>query len=274
MGGGRMPGNVRVVFGGPGGGGGGGMDDARAAAMFQQFFGNGDPFGGGSDGSDDDDFLSQVLGRGRRGGMRGLGGLGGLGGGPGGMGGLGGMGGMGGMGGGMPGRRAQGGASRPDVLERGTPVKLIDLSSAAAYNGASGTISEWDESRQRYVVALGEGGTLSVKPANVRQVVSEARVVGTSQPQLNGKVAAAATYDTQSKRYRVEGLAGNGGVVALKPENVVLPHKTRVTIDGVVSRPTLNGRSGRIIDVTNDRYVVEVPGEDPLKLRFGAVAAC
>ena len=60
----------------------------------------------------------------------------------------------------------------------------------------------------------GAGGTLAAKPANVRQVVAEARVVGTSQPQLNGKVAATATYDRASKRYRMEGLAGNGGVVA------------------------------------------------------------
>ena len=144
----------------------------------------------------------------------------------------------------------------------------------ASYNGAAGTVQAWDEARGRYVVALADGGSLSVKPQNARQVVTEARVVGTSQHQLNGKVAAAATFDRQSKRYRCEGLASDGGTVALKPENVVLPHKTRVTIQDVVSRPQLNGRAGRIIDVEADRYVVELPGQDPLKLRFHAVAAC
>ena len=99
--------------------------------------------------------------------------------------------------------------------------------------------------------------------------------MGTSQPQLNGRVAPAATYDKGSKRYRVEGLSENGSTLALKPENVQLPHKTRVTIDGVVSRKELNGRAGRIVDVENDRYVVELPEtNEMMRLRFGAVAAC
>jgi len=177
--------------------------------------------------------------------------------------------GMGGMGG-MLGQRA---ADRPDRLPRSTPVRLVELSDAT-YNGAAGTIEAWDEARGRYVVALAAGGSLSVKPQNARQVVADARVWGTSQPQLNGKVAAAATFDRQSKRYRMEGLASDGSTVAIKPENVVLPHKTRITIQDVVSRPQLNGCTGRIIDVEGDRYVVELPGQDPLKLKFHAVAAC
>merc|ERR1712070_330406 len=111
------------------------------------------------------------------------------------------------------------------------------------------------------------------RPENARQVVAEARVVGTSQSHLNGKLASAATYDRSSKRYRVEGLASDGGMVAIKPDNLQLPQKTHVTIDGVASRPALNGKQGRIIDVANDRYVVELPDREQLSLRFGAVAA-
>merc|ERR1712232_1014346 len=50
------------------------------------------------------------------------------------------------------------------------------------------------------------------------------------------------------------------GVVALKPENVILPQRTRVTIQDVISRPQLNGRAGSIRDVEGDRYVVDLPG--------------
>ena len=72
---------------------------------------------------------------------------------------------------------------------------------------------------------------------------------------------------------RMEGLTSKG-VVALKPENVILPQRTRVTIQDVISRPQLNGRAGSIRDVEGDRYVVDLPGEAPLKVRFHAAVAC
>ena len=100
---------------------------------------------------------------------------------------------------GLSGLRRSTGAPRADVLPHGTPVRLCDLSQAN-FNGASGTIDQWDEARGRYVVSLAEGGSLAVRSQNMSQVVAEARVVGTSQPQLNGKVAAAATFDRATER--------------------------------------------------------------------------
>lgn len=281
---GNAPGNapgVRVVNIGASGGFGSGMDNARAAELFAQFFGGGDPFGGstssGTDSDGDDQFLKSLFGRsmggggmrGMRGGIPGMGNID-----------LGGLTGAGLAGGGMPAfgaagmgsRGAAGGGLSPHLLERGTPVKLVELNDNN-YNERHGAIEGWDAAKGRYVVALGGGTSLCVKPENARQVVAEATVVGTSQPKLNGRVAAAATYDRASKRYRVEGLEGHD-VVALKPENVQLPHKTRVTIDGVTSRPALNGQSGRIVAVQKDRYVVELPDREQLALRFGVVAAC
>ena len=63
------------------------------------------------------------------------------------------------------------------------------------------------------------------------QVVADARVVNTSQPRLNGRVAAAATFDARSQRYLVEGLTENGIPLALKPENVILPPRCRVRVN-------------------------------------------
>jgi len=267
---GGTPGGVHFVFsGGPGGGGG--MSSAAAEEMFRAFFGgSGGAFAGR--GFDDDDDLEQLLGR--RGGMHMGGGF------PAGL-----MGGMGGMGGGrFPGRgqRLGGGggargccaadADRCDVLPAGAAVELLELSNQPELNGQKGVVERYDDARKRYHVAV-NGATVALRPANVRQVIAEARVAGTSQPELNGRVAAAATFDRASGRYRAEGLTKDGGLVGLKPEHVVLPPRTRVAVNGVSSRPALNGQVGAVVSSDAERYTVKLPHET-VRLRFGAVAAC
>lgn len=259
-------GNVRYAFSTNGGGG---MDAARAEAMFASLFGGGglgggvrmarmgDGMGGGMSGfmMDDDDDLMSMMGGGMMGGM---------------------------MGGGMGGGRMGGGARRrsppssPDRLPIGAVVRLAELHSQPEKNGKIGTVESWDGARGRYVVALQEGGTLAARPDNVRQVVTEAVVTGTSQDALNGKAAAAATFDRASKRYRCEGLRADGSVVSLKPEHLALPKDTRVRIEGVSSRPELNGAVGTVaaVDLAAGRYNVQLPSVAPVSLRFGAVAAC
>jgi len=189
------------------------------------------------------------------------------------------------MGGGLKGMRGAGGVKRQrsqqraravpaDVLPAGAVVRLNGLNGGAHLNGSTGTISEYDPAKQRYVVALADGTTIAVKPTNVRQVLSDATVVGTTKAELNGKVAASATFDAESGRYQCEGLQPNGAVVALKPENVRLPADCRVNICGVTSRPSLNGQVGRVTSVHNDRYVVQLPSNEQVSLKLGAVAAC
>ena len=246
---GGMPGNMHFSF--STNGKGGGMDAARAEAMFAQFFGGG--AGGGMGGmhslfGDDDPFAGLMGGRGMR------------------------MGG-GGMGGGGHKRRRRAAAVAADILPPGTVCRLAGLS-AANLNGAAATVEELDANKMRYAVTLGDGQTISVKPSNLRQVISDARVVGTSKEELNGKVAASATYDSTSGRYVCEGLKADGTSISLKPENLILPPDCRVTIEGVTSRPGLNGKVGRVAGVERDRYVVQLPDNEQVKLRFGAVAAC
>lgn len=189
---------------------------------------------------------------------------------------------MGGMMGGSAARgqlHARDGSSlcgRPDRLPAGALVRLTDLKAGGSErNGALGRIERFDEPSSRYVVSLdGTFEQLKLRPQNVRQVLAEARVVGVKgEASLNGRVASSATYDASSKRYKCEGLKGDHTVVALKPENVVLPRACRVVVDGVQSRPQLNGRLGEVLDVVSDRYVVKL-GDETLRLRFGAVVAC
>lgn len=180
--------------------GGGGMDAARADEIFRSFFANGDPFGGDSGG------IEALLG------------------------------GLGGHGGPVRSSRAtrrrgaDGAGTRPDLLERGTVVQLAGMVSAAHLNGATGVVEDYDAAKERYRVALREVGggrgsgqqSVAVKRANLRAVVAQPTVVGTSRTELNGRVAASATYDSSAKRYRVEGLKEDGEALALRPENVQL----------------------------------------------------
>jgi len=291
-GGGDMPAGFGAF---PGGGGfhfsssGGGMDAARAEALFASLFGagglgggvrvvngkmgggpmgggmGGGPFGGGA--MEVDDPFAGLMG----GGMSGMG----MGVGSAGIGGIGGMGGMGGMGGrGSRARAAS--AARADTLSPGTVVRLTGLN-AAAHNGAVGAVASYDDAKSRYAVHLhADGSTLSVKRENLVQVVTDARVCGTSVEGLNGKTVSHATYDRASKRYRCEGLKQDGSLVALKRDNVVLPAGARVTIDGVTSRPALNGCVGAVqaVDEKAGRYDVQLGDGEAVRLRFGAVAAC
>ena len=153
-------------------------------------------------------------------------------------------------------------------------MKLVELSSEA-HNNSVGRVERFDGAAGRYHVSVRDGAaSIAVRPDNLRQIITSARVVGLrSQPHLNGRVAASATYDPRSKRYCAEGLSENGSTLSLKPENLMLPQSTRVLIDGVQSRPSLNGRRGQIVGVDDERYVVELPGEEPVKLRYGAVIA-
>lgn len=232
------PGGVSFSYSGSGGGGG--MDAMRAAQMFQQMFGAAGfgHIGAGMEGMHDP--FSSLLD------------------------------------GGLDGRRIRRRhmeRSRVDLLPNGTTVRLAGLSSSSL-NGSMGRIEGYDEVKDRYVVGVADGSSIAVRPRNVLQLVADCRIVGTSKEEINGRVAASAVYDASTRRYNCEGLKHDGTVISLKPENVVLPSQTNVTIEGVQSRPALNGRVGRIEGVENDRYLVKLGPGEAVRLRFGAVAAC
>lgn len=229
-----------------------GMNAMRAEEIFTRLFGSAGNFrgGGSKHGMMDDDPFMAFMGGGMMGGD------------------------------GMGSRRTRqknssSSAQRIDTLAHGTTVRLCGLSQEQL-NGRAATIEEYDENKGRYVVCVEKSSPpLAVRPKNVRQVLSGlARVVGTSQEAINGKVAATATYDAATGRYQCEGLKEDGSVLAIKPENLLLPKECTVTIDGVQSKPGLNGRVGRIRDIENERYVVQLDESEAVRLRFGCVAAC
>ena len=120
---------------------------------------------------------------------------------------------------------------------------------------------------------LFNGPSVAIKPENVRQVISGARVVGTSQQTLNGREAASAVFDGPSARYVLEGLTGGESAVSLRPENVLLPPGTRVAMQGLQSRPELNGRAGKVVSSDGERYTVHVAPDEMVRVRLGAVVA-
>lgn len=213
---------------------GSGMNSGRAEDIFQAFFSGGDPFAGFGFG--DEDFLQTRPKRARTG-------------------------------------RASMQTDRADVLPGKTVVKLVGLATDSL-NGKVGIIESFDASKQRYLVRVhGTATEVAIKPANVRQLINEARVEGTSQEMLNGSTAATAVFDSESKRYIVEGVAQNP--IAIKPDNLVLPPSTRVSIAGVSSRPELNGKAGKIVGAgAGDRYTVQLANSgEQVRLRYGAVVA-
>lgn len=77
--------------------------------------------------------------------------------------------------------------------------------------------------------------------------------------QHNGKGGEITSFDDSSRRYTVE--LEDGDVVSIKGENLLQPCVGEVT--GMVSKPELNGRSGRVreYDEAKGRYHVEVQGQ-------------
>ena len=274
---GGMPGG----FGGFGGGGGGAnhMSQEEAAAFFSQAFGGGDPFGG----------------------MFGMGGGGGGGGGPGirfssshggdsfGGGGdpfaaflgqsMGGSmrnmgrndmrsGGMGNMRGSSF-RQPQPVKKEYGVIPRGTIVSLKDLVSKAIYNGDRGVVKKYIPSSQRYVVELEDSDeALSVKPENILQHVHVTIHDIQSQPELNGKTGTVITWCPKKERYNIY-VASLKKVVGLKPGNIVLEAGVVARLNGLSSKPELNGKWGTIKDWIRDsnKYDVQLSSNQIIRVK-------
>jgi hypothetical protein len=252
-----------------------GMSNARAQDIFRSMFGGG-AFGAGDD--DGADGLAGLLGGLQMGGMS----MGGMsvgsmstGGTPMGFMQMGGMpmsdmqmGGMH-MGGIPTGHKRRRKAVQQGALQQGAPVRLAGLGSAHL-NGERGTIEGFDPQRGRYQVAVNDS-TIAVKPNNLQQVLSGVQVVNTSKDYLNGRTAPEAYFDGDKGRYVMSGLSD--GHVALRPENILLPKATLVTIEGMQNRIDLNGSIARIQGWSGDRYTVELPSGEQVRLRLGAVTS-
>ena len=94
--------------------------------------------------------------------------------------------------------------SRLDALRPNTPVTIFGLVNAAQHNGDTARVVEFDGGKDRYVVQLDGGETLSLKPANVQQMVSGVILVNIEgDASLNGKSGTLLKYDRDKDRYAV-----------------------------------------------------------------------
>ena len=182
-----------------------------------------------------------------------------------------GMGGMPGMGG-MGSFRQQCMPTAPkayDVIPAGTIVSLKGLVNAALHNGDRGVIKQYISSSKRYVVELeDEDETLSVKPENLLQHVHVRIHDIQSQPELNGQTGTIITWCPDKERYNIY-VANKNKVVSLKPGNVVLENGTVARLNGLNSKPELNGKWGTIKDWIRDsnKYDVQLSASQIIRVK-------
>lgn len=289
-----------------GGGGGGGfhgssggqqMSPEEAERIFGAFFGGSDPFsggfggsgGGGGMGGPSMQFSSSMGGGGGAAGMdpfsKMFGGGGGM---PAGMGGGGmpaGMNiGMGGMpagfsnmmgGGGMPAGFGSGNGipvsapQRYDAIPLGTVVSLKELISASERNGDRGVIKKYIPEKDRYVVALEDSDeTMSIKPRNILQHVQVRLHDIQNQPLLNGKTGTILAWNARKERYNIY-VTVLKKVFSLKPGNIVLNAGTVAQLDGITSKPELNGKWGTIKEWIRDtnKYDVQLSKDKVIRIK-------
>jgi hypothetical protein len=273
MPGGGMPfgfGGGHGGHGGHGGGGHHGMSPEEAQMFFSQFFGGGDPFGsrggmgggmggpgmqfqtgggmprGGSQRMQQDPFASMFGGGGMPGGM------------------------PAGFGGSMPGGMARRQEKRYDAIPEGTVVSLKGLVSRPEKNGDRGEVQQYDPRSGRYIVVLEDTEeTMSVKASNLLQHVHIKLHGLESKPEWNGERGTIIAWDEPNQRYNVY-VMGLQRAVGLMPKNVILEDDTVGKIDGLKSKPELNGKFGTIkkFDKAAGRYDIQLSADKILRLKL------
>jgi curved DNA-binding protein CbpA len=160
--------------------------------------------------------------------------------------------------------------SGPDIVPKDTPVLVHSLSNAQEYNGMSGKLVGYDETKLRYKVSFGEtedDKTISIKSDNFILLVENVKLRDIqSQPKLNNCLGS--IIGLSDTRYHVR-LNGNSACVGVPLANLILPAETRVHIHSLASAPQYNGQTGRVIThlVEENRYLVEINGGRQLKLK-------
>lgn len=172
-----------------------------------------------------------------------------------------------GMGIGQMGGRPQK-AARYDVLPEGTPVIIQGVHSQPQLNGQVAEVQDFQDDRKRYTVTMqNTDQTFALAADKLQQVVEGVRIADlASEPNLNGQEGILVGYDKDSGRFRVQ---TSNKVVALKPNNVVLPNDIIVEIVGVQKQPELNGHRGKIVsyDPVAQRYNVQMRDSEIKQLR-------
>ena len=141
------------------------------------------------------------------------------------------------------------------------------MQSAAQHNGKQAVITDFDKGKGRYTLQLKDGENLSVKPANMQQMVDNVKVVDMqSKPELNGQTGLLIDFNDEKGRYHVQ--LKDGKTLSLQPHNLVVPSKTRGEVQGL-SKDEYNGKVGKVTGFAEEakRYLLELPGAQVLKIK-------
>eukprot|EP00928_Gymnodinium_smaydae_P036387 TRINITY_DN25444_c0_g1_i1.p1 TRINITY_DN25444_c0_g1~~TRINITY_DN25444_c0_g1_i1.p1 ORF type:complete len:698 (+),score=157.98 TRINITY_DN25444_c0_g1_i1:116-2209(+) len=147
------------------------------------------------------------------------------------------------------------------VLPEGTRVRIKALQSAVDLNGAQAEVEGFDAASGRYVIQLpGQRELRKVRRENMEvldAVQKRAEAMASFVQEMGAREAALKSQDTAPPW----GEAPGGGRL-LRPG-------TAVTLHGLHNAQELNGKVGKIrrFDFATNRYVVEVTGQQPRKLR-------
>lgn len=166
-------------------------------------------------------------------------------------------------------RRVETPQRRYDRLNRGSHVILKNLVNAADKNDEIGTVRGYE--RDRYLVSLENDQTISVKPENVVQLLKNVRLVDiASDPTLNGKTGTLiGERPVQGSRRFVVHVTVTKQTISVKPENIIFPKDSLIVVQGVQSKPELNGQYATVVsfDTAAKRYVVQTNSSNQLRLK-------
>ena len=107
-----------------------------------------------------------------------------------------------------------------------------------------------------------------MKPENILQHVHVTIHDIQSQPELNGKKGTVITWCPKKGRYNIY-VASLKKVVSLKPGNVVLETGVVARVNGLSSKPELNGKWGTIKDWIREsnKYDVQLSGNQIIRVK-------
>eukprot|EP00300_Choanocystis_sp_HF-7_P037328 c53420_g1_i1.p1 GENE.c53420_g1_i1~~c53420_g1_i1.p1 ORF type:complete len:356 (+),score=67.05 c53420_g1_i1:53-1120(+) len=145
----------------------------------------------------------------------------------------------------------------PDTLPPHTPVRLINLPSHSRMNNMTGRVVRFLPAQQRYTVQIDHSDEqFSIRPVNLQLLDVAVCIDGlASEPSLNGKSGTVVGFNEDSGRYCV---SVDSKIVALKPQNVLIPEGCLVRVEGLASAAQHNGKIGLVaaLHPTTGRYEI------------------
>jgi curved DNA-binding protein CbpA len=154
----------------------------------------------------------------------------------------------------------------PHKLKPKTQVQIVKLVNKPDLNNIIGSIIDYDAIRDRYMVSFTDEMIISLKPSNIVPLISKVKIYNISKDTtLNGKTGDIIGYDTQKERFTIKLFIGRS--ISVKQDNLIYPNDTPINILGLKSSEQYNGKSGIITNFNGDRYSIQLPNRNVLKLK-------